>query len=155
MLISPLLWVSLFTVLLKADRMNIGDKVYVAWVCPDRESVSEYTLVEFGDHRLILRCKDEGFGEFALPGRLVSAPSDIVFATRKEAENHLAHIQPQVGDYVAVINYRDMIKGLVVKTTPKMVEILLANEKDIAHNKGKMKSRHYKHSVVTLIRNHQ
>lgn len=133
--------------------MDIGDKVYVAWVGPDIEDVNEYTLVEFGVHRAILRCKDEGYGEYTSPGRLTSAPRDQVFSTQKEAEKYLDRIQPQIGDYVAVIVYQTLRKGLVVKLTSKMVEILLSNEDDIANNNGKMKARHRKHSVVTLIRN--
>jgi len=133
--------------------MKIGDKVYVAWIGPDREGVSEYTLEALGVHRAILRCKDEGYGEYKIRGRLTSAPLNQVFATQKEAENYLSSFQPEVGDYAAVLVYGDMTKGLVVKTTPKMVELLLSNEDDIARNNGKMKSRHYKQSVITLIRN--
>jgi hypothetical protein len=133
--------------------MKIGDKVYVAWVGPEMEGVYEYTLEEFGVDRSILRDKDEGYGEFKRPGRLLSARRDHVFDTRKAAEEYLDDIQPQIGDYVAVLVYSELTKGLVVKTTPKMVEILLSNEDDIARNNGKMKSRHHKHNVVTLIRN--
>lgn len=133
--------------------MKIGDQVFAVCVSFDREGVYEYTLVEIGVHRFILRDRDEGYGEFKRPGKLVSFRRDHVFATEKEAEEYLDGMQPQVGDYVAVIDYTEMTNGLVVKTTPKMVEILLSNEDDIARNRGKMKSRHYKRSVVTLIRN--
>ena len=143
---------SLFTMRSLAD-MKIGDKVYVAWVGPDREGVWEYTLEALGVHRAILRGKDEGYGEYKILGHLTSAPLDQVFATKKEAEKYLNDIQPQIGDYAAILVYGDMTKGLVVKSTPKMVELLLSNEDDIARNNGKMKSRHYKHSVITLIRN--
>ena len=133
--------------------MKIGDKVYVAWVGPDREGVWEYTLEALGVHRAILRGKDEGYGEYKILGHLTSAPLDQVFATKKEAEKYLNDIQPQIGDYAAILVYGDMTKGLVVKSTPKMVELLLSNEDDIARNNGKMKSRHYKRSIITLIRN--
>ena len=143
---------SLFTMRSLAD-MKIGDKVYVAWVGPDREGVWEYTLEALGVHRAILRGKDEGYGEYKILGHLTAAPLDQVFATKKEAEKYLNDIQPQIGDYAAILVYGDMTKGLVVKSTPKMVELLLSNEDDIARNNGKMRSRHYKHSVITLIRN--
>lgn len=133
--------------------MNIGDRVYAVCAGVDREGVYEYTLVEFGTERLILQDKDEGYGQFKRPGRLLSFRRDHVFATKKEAEVYLNGMQPQVGDYVAVINYTTLTHGLVVKITPKMVEILLSNEEDIARNGGKMKSRHHKYNVVTLIRN--
>ena len=135
--------------------MKIGDKVYVAWIGPDREGVYEHTLEAIGVHRAILRGKDEGYGEYKIRGRLSSAPLNQVFATEKEAQNYLSSFQPQIGDYAAVLidRYGDMTKGLVVKSNPKMVELLLSNEDDIARNNGKMKSRHYKHSVITLIRN--
>lgn len=139
--------------LVSADYMKIGDKVYVAWIGPDREGVYEHTLEALGVHRAILRGKDEGYGEYKIRGRLSSAPLNQVFATEKEAEKYLSNIQPQIGDYAAVLVYGDLTKGLVVKSTPKMVELLLSNEDDIARNNGKMKSRHYKHSVITLIRN--
>lgn len=133
--------------------MKIGDKVYVVWLGRDGEGIWEYTLEALGVHRAIVRYKDEGYGDYKIPGRLTSAPLDQVFATKKEAEKYLNDIQPQIGDYAAILVYGDMTKGLVVKSTPKMVELLLSNEDDIARNNGKMKSRHYKHSVITLIRN--
>lgn len=133
--------------------MKNGDKVFAVWVGPEMESVYSYTLEEIGVHRFILRDKDEGYGEFKRPGRLLSARREHVFDTRKAAEKYLDDIQPKIGDYVAVLVYSELTKGLVVKTTPKMVEILLSNEEDIARNGGKMKSRHHKYNVVTLIRN--
>ena len=133
--------------------MKIGDNVYVAWVGPDREGVWEYTLEALGVHRAILRERIERHVADDPLGHLTSAPLDQVFATKKEAEKYLNDIQPQIGDYAAILVYGDMTKGLVVKSTPKMVELLLSNEDDIARNNGKMRSRHYKHSVITLIRN--
>ena len=100
-----------------------------------------------------VRAKDTGYGEYKIRGRLTSAPLSQVYATEKEAEDYLNTFQPQIGDYATVLVYGEMTNGLVVKTTPKMVELLLSNEDDIARNRGKMKSKHRKENVITLIRN--
>ena len=133
--------------------MKPGDKVYVAVVGSDREGAYEYTLEAIGVDRAILRIVFE-HSYYKAPDRFTSYPLNHVFATKKEAEEFIGRNQkPQVGDYVAVINYDCLINGLVVKVHPKMVDILLSDPEDIKRNKGKMKARYYHYQVVSLLRN--
>lgn len=133
--------------------MKPGDKVYVAVVGSDREGAYEYTLEAIGIDRAILRivCNHSYYKQ---PDRFTSYPLNHVFTTKKEAEEFIGrNRKPQVGDYVAVVNYDCLINGLVLKVHPKMVDILLSDPEDIKRNKGKMKARYYHYQVVSLLRN--
>ena len=134
--------------------MKPGDKVYVAVVGSDREGAYEYTLEAIGVDRAILRIKSPEDSFFKHPDRFVSYPLNHVFLTKKEAEEFIGkNKKPQVGDYVAVVNYDCLINGLVIKVHPKMVDILLSNPEDIKRNKGRMKARYYHYQVISLLRN--
>lgn len=133
--------------------MKPGDKVYVAVVGSDMEGAYEYTLEAIGVDRAILRIVRE-HSYYKQPDRFTSYPLNHVFASKKEAEEFIGrNRKPQVGDFVAVVNYDCLINGLVLKVHPKMVDILLSNPEDIKQNKGKMKARYYHHQVVSLLRN--
>lgn len=133
--------------------MKPGDKVYVAVVGSDREGAYEYTLEAIGVDRAILRIVND-HSYYKAPDRFTSYPLNHVFATKKEAEEFIGRNQkPQVGDYVAVINYDSLMHGLVLKVHPKMVDILLSDPEDIKQNKGKMKARYHHYQVVSLLRN--
>lgn len=133
--------------------MKPGDTVYVAVVGSDGEAAYEYTVEAIGVDRAILRHPLPDYYNMA-EYRFVSYPLNHVFATKKEAEEFIGiNKKPQVGDYVAAINFDSLIKGLVVKVHPKMVDILLSDPEDIKRNKGKMKARYYHYQVVSLLRN--
>lgn len=135
-------------------RMKPGDKVYVAVVGSGREGTYKHTLEAIGVDRAIVRIKAREDSYYKQADRFTSYPLNHVFATLKEAEEFIGkNKKPQVGDYVAVINYDCLINGLVLKVHPKMVDILLSNPEDIKRNKGKMKARYYHHQVVSLLRN--
>ena len=135
--------------------MKPGDTVYVAVVGSDGEVAYEYTVEAIGVDRAILRQPLPDYYKMA-EYRFVSYPLNHVFTTKKEAEEFIGrNKKPQVGDYVAVINYDCLINGLVLKVNPKMVDILLSNPEDIKRNKGRMKARYYHYQVVSLLRNQQ
>lgn len=134
--------------------MKPGDTVYVAVVGSFRETVYEYTLEAIGVDRAILRIVNDHSYYGSAPDRFTSYPLNHVFTTKKEAEEFIGkNKKPQVGDYVAVVNYDCLINGLVLKVHPKMVDILLSNPEDIKRNKGRMKARYYHYQVISLLRN--
>lgn len=117
--------------------MKPGDTVYVAVVGSNREGAYKYTLEAIGVDRAILRIKAREDSYYKKPDRFTSYPLNHVFATKKEAEEYIGRDKkPQVGDYVAVINYD-----------------CLSNPEDIKQNKGRMKARYYHYQVISLLRN--
>jgi hypothetical protein len=125
-----------------------GAKVYA--VRPGNSHVGEYKFALAGvDHAFLHMPKEH----WALEGALFPIPLTHVFRTKAEAKAFAnTMLGVQVGDVVAVTSWNTYRKGLVLKTTDTMFEMLLADEKDIRHNGGKMKARHYKKNAIVLVR---
>lgn len=125
-----------------------GSKVYA--VRPGKSQVGEYKFALAGvDHAFLHMPKDWHGGP---EGELFPIPLTHVFRTKAEAKAFANTLGVKVGDVVAVTNYNSYRKGLVVKTTDTMFEMVLADTKDIQHNGGKMKSRHFKKNAIVLVR---
>ena len=129
-------------------KFRKGSKVFA--VRPGNSQVGEYKLALAGiDHAFLHMPKD---WHDAPEGELFPIPLTHVFRTKAEAKAFANTLGVKVGDVVAVTNYNTYRQGMVVKTTDTMFEMVLANEKDIRHNGGKMKSRHYKKNAIVLVR---
>lgn len=128
--------------------MKKGTKVYA--IRPGTNSVQAYKLAIAGlDHAFLHMPKqwhDEPEGE------VFRVPLHHIFRTKAEGDAYINATNVQVGDYVAVADYNSYRKGLVVRTTDKTFEMLLGSEKDIQHNRGKMKSSHRKSSAIVLVK---
>jgi hypothetical protein len=125
-----------------------GSKVYA--VRPGNSQVGEYKFALAGVDHAFLHMPKEWHD--APEGELFPIPLTHVFRTKAEAKAFANTLGVKVGDVVAVTNYNTYRKGLVVKTTDTMFEMVLADTKDIQHNGGKMKSRHYKKNAIVLVR---
>lgn len=120
-----------------------GAKVYA--VRPGNSHVGEYKFALAG--------VDHAFLHMPGDGEVFPIPLTHVFRTKAEAKTFaITMLGVQVGDVVAVTSWNTYRKGLVLKTTDTMFEMLLADEKDIRHNGGKMKARHYKKNAIVLVR---
>lgn len=128
--------------------MRKGTKVYA--IRPGTNSVGAYKLALTGiDHAFLHMPKVYAD---APEGEIFRVPLTHVFRTKAEGDTYINAINVQVGDYVAVADWNTYRKGLVVRTTDKMFELLLGSEKDILHNRGKMKSMHRKSSAIVLVK---
>lgn len=125
-----------------------GAKVYA--VRPGNTQVGEYKFALAGIDHAFLHMPKEWHD--ADEGELFSIPLTHVFRTKTEAKAFVNTLGVKVGDVVAVPNYNTYRQGLVVKTTNTMFEMILADVKDIQHNRGNMKSRHYKKNAIVLVR---
>jgi len=131
--------------------METGDTVYV-WFS-HRSFVNTLRLEEIGITHAIVR--DIRKGVQGYPEEFYIVHRDNVFATKQAAMKMLTAHEPAVGDYVAVKNGCQILKGLVVKTSAKMVEILPNDEDHIPRSKGKMTRKHHKANCVVLVKANQ
>lgn len=129
-------------------KFRKGSKVYA--VRPGNSQVGEYKFALAGiDHAFLHMPKEWHDGP---EGELFPIPLTHVFRTKAEAKAFVNTLGVKVGDIVAVASWYTYRKGLVVKTTDTMFEMVLADTRDIQHNGGKMKSRHYKKNAIVLVR---
>lgn len=129
-------------------KFRKGSKVFA--VRPGNSQVGEYKFALAGIDHAFLHMPKEWHD--APEGELFPIPLTNVFRTKAEAKAFANTLGVKVGDVVAVTNYNTYRQGMVVKTTDTMFEMVLANEKDIRHNGGKMKSRHYKKNAIVIVR---
>ena len=129
-------------------KFRKGSKVFA--VRPGNSQVGEYKFALAGIDHAFLHMPKEWHD--APEGELFPIPLTHVFRTKAEAKAFANTLGVKVGDVVAVTNYNTYRQGMVVKTTDTMFEMVLANEKDIRHNGGKMKSRHYKKNAIVIVR---
>lgn len=136
------------------NRYQPGDTVYVVWSHKNGLSIEKFILELVGHSSAVLKKDPPYEGAVA---EYHQAPLNLVFATREEANSYVTLNEPKNGDYVAYICYGRCLKGLVVKSTKKMVDILFeADENDqlpLFRRKPKdgMTSRVMKSNVVVLI----
>lgn len=138
------------------DRYRPGDTVYVVWNHKNGLSIEKFVLELVGFASAIVK-KDPPPYEGAI-AEFYQAPLNFVFATREEAKAYVTQNEPKDGDYVAYICYGRCLKGLVVKSTKKMIDVLFEADENSQlprlHGrkpKNGMTHRVMKSSVIVIV----
>jgi hypothetical protein len=138
-----------------SNRFSPGDTVYVVWNHKNGLSIEKFILELVGHSSAVVKKDPPYEGAFA---EYYQAPLNFVFATREEAKAYVTQNEPKDGDYIAYICYGRCLKGLVVKSTKKMIDVLFEadenNQLPRLHGRkplNGMTHRVMKSSVIVIV----